>query len=66
MTGKELIKLKMEYDALMEKLSGLGEAAFGYVTGEPLYEGLSYEELETAANDTSWWDHNDVNLFRTH
>ena len=66
MTGKDLIKLKMEYDTLMEKLSTLGEAAFGYVTGEPLYERLSDEELETAANDTSWRDHNDVKLFRTH
>ena len=64
MTKEDLKHLKNEYDSLMERLSGLGETAFGYVTGEPLCEGLSDEELETAANDTSWKERKEIKLFR--
>ena len=66
MTKEDLKHLKNEYDSLMEMLSVLGETAFGYVTGEPLCKELSDEELETAANDTSWKEHKDIKLFRRH
>lgn len=64
MTKEDLKHLKKVYNSVMERLSGLGEKAFGYVTGEPLCEVPSDEELEAAANDTSWREHKDIKLFR--